>query len=74
MTKVIASVPTIPHFCAWCHECDWVFQNYMDRDRGYIEIRRHVRETGHAVILEKSVHTTYFLDDEGDEKHARRSR
>lgn len=49
----------IPHFYAVCHDCNWTYEDYRDRDAGYKAIRAHVKATGHTVRLEKSVHTVY---------------
>ena len=62
MAKKVVSQTAIPHFCAFCGNCEWVYQNFLDRELGFSEIRKHVRKTGHTVTLEKGVHTIYSLE------------
>jgi len=51
----------ITHYCAFCNTCDWTYQNYRDRRKGQLKIRKHVLETGHRVQLEKGTATEYSL-------------
>ena len=55
----------IPHYFACCHDCDWEYEDYTDRRKGQREIRKHVRETGHTVALEKSVIVHYVPAENG---------
>ena len=48
-----------PHFYATCQNCEWTYEDFLDRQKGYNEIRKHVSKTGHIIHLEKSVHTDY---------------
>ena len=54
----------IPHYYASCHECDWTYEDYRDRRRGQSEIRKHVKDTGHTVALEKT-HVVHYAPSEG---------
>lgn len=63
MKKVVVRELGIPHYCAFCDECDWTYQDYRDRRKGQRKIRRHVLETGHRVQLEKGAVTEYVLDE-----------
>ncbi len=62
MAKKVSTQTIIPHFCAFCSDCEWVYQDCRNREKGFFEIRKHVKETGHSVTLEKGVHTIYTLD------------
>ncbi len=64
--KVVASSPNIPHFNAYCHECDWCYQIY-DSPKRFDEIRKHVKATGHNVTLERAVFTIYMLDEDAQQ-------
>lgn len=57
--KVLTYNLGIPHFYAFCDTCNWIFENFDERERGYQEIKKHVSETGHGVQLEKTVATHY---------------
>ena len=59
---VIAIQYGAPHFLATCNNCSWEYTDHTDKETGYKEIRKHVRESGHEIHLEKGVHTNYRLE------------
>lgn len=63
MNRVITRNLGIVHFNAYCLDCEWVFDDYKDRNEGYSEIRKHVRKTGHTVQLERGVATQYCREE-----------
>lgn len=70
MNKVEITNLGIPHFNAWCHSCDWCYQDYLDLPKGYREIRKHVAKTGHTVDAERGLVTRYapIHDDNPNKK------
>lgn len=53
----------VVHFLAMCKDCNWTYEE-LDSKRGRREIRKHVRETGHTVLLETAKATHYLREDE----------
>jgi hypothetical protein len=66
MVKVAVEYIGIPHFLAACCDCEWCYEDSADRVQGRLEIRRHVRQTGHMVTLEKAVVVRYTAVSEED--------
>jgi hypothetical protein len=64
MKKVKTTVYQNPHFYATCYDCAWEYADHKDVKKGYQEIRKHVKKTGHIVHLERSVHTAYSLEQD----------
>jgi hypothetical protein len=59
------------HYYAQCNDCDWTDGpgcdskgKFRDNDKVRNAIRRHVRQTGHTVILEAGKTSEYSLINE----------
>ena len=53
----------ISYYMACCEICKWTYEDQTNRRRGQQEIRKHVKKTGHTVLLEKSITTEYVLNE-----------
>lgn len=49
----------VSHFYAKCKECDFHFDNHHLRELGRKEIKKHVKDTGHTVLVEMAVAEHY---------------
>ena len=49
----------IVDYSAICSNCTWREDDYLDRAAVRRQARKHVRETGHMVIIEKTAWSSY---------------
>ena len=50
------------HYFAMCRDCDFEFENTLDRANVRAEAKKHVRKTGHRVTIEKATAIIYSPD------------
>lgn len=61
--KIKVESPITPHYYAQCHNCSFD-AGINTKDTPTMQdvrnaVRKHVRKTGHTVVIEKGVSTTY---------------
>ena len=61
MTEVRVERMGITHYQASCVDCGWIENDHIDRARVRRKIRKHVRTTGHRVVVEAVVATHYRI-------------
>jgi hypothetical protein len=64
--KVKASKTGLIHFIAWCNDCKWRFEDYLQPAKGHRDAKTHVSKTGHRVDVEEGLLTIYSAEQEGN--------
>ena len=49
----------IVSYIAYCHDCEWAYEDHMDRGKLRNMARAHVKKTGHTITIAKESVTKY---------------